>query len=89
MIVSCIVGSVREGSTSLQDDLDCLQQWEKDLQMSFNPTKYVVLRIHKETHPINATYKIHGHDSEVVKQGKYLADNLTLKNHMDEIAKKY
>ena len=34
--------------------------------------------------PINVTYKIHGHDLEVVKEGKYLgvtiADNLTWNN---------
>ena len=62
-----------QDSISLQEDLDRLQQWEKEWQMSFNPTKCVVLRITRKRDPINATYKIHNHvDLELVKQGKYL-----------------
>ena len=56
-----------QDSISLQEDLDCLQQWEKEWQMSFNLTKCVVLRITRKRNPINATYKIHNHDLEVVK----------------------
>ena len=44
---------------SLHEDLDRLQQWEKEWQMSFNPTKCVVVRITRKRNPINATYKIH------------------------------
>ena len=44
--------------------------------MSFNPTKCVVLRITRKRNPINATYKIHNHDLEVVKQGKNLGVTL-------------
>ena len=60
--------------------------------MSFNPTKCVALRITRKRNPINATYKIHNHDLEVVKQGKYLgvtlADNLSWNKHVDETTKK-
>ena len=56
--------------------------------MSFNPTKCVVLRITRKRNPINATYKIHNHDLEMVKQGKCLgvtlADNLSWNEHVDE-----
>ena len=77
---------------SLQEDLDRLQQWEKEWQMSFNPAKCVVVRITRKRNPINATYKIHNHDLEMVKQGKYLgvtlADNLSWNKHVDETTKK-
>ena len=80
-----------QDSISLQEDLDLLQQWETKWQMSFNPTKFV-LRITRKRNPINATYKIHNHDLEVVKQGKYLgvtlADNLSWNKHVDETTKK-
>ena len=60
--------------------------------MSFNPTKCVVLRITRKRNPINATYKIHNHDLEVVKQGKFLgvtlAENLSWNKHVDEITKR-
>ena len=81
-----------QDSISLQEDLDRLQQWEKEWQMSFNPTECVVLRITRKRNPINATYKIHNHDLEVVKQGKYLgvtlAENLSWNKHVDETTKK-
>ena len=57
---------------SLQEDLDHLQQWEKEWQISFNPAKCVLVRITRKPNPISTTYKIHNHDLEVVKQGKYL-----------------
>ena len=60
--------------------------------MSFNPAKCVVVRITRKRNPISATYKIHNHDLEVVKQGKYLgvtlADNLSWNKHVDETTKK-
>ena len=40
--------------------------------MSFNCTKCVVVRITRKSNPINATFKFHKHDIEMVKQGKYL-----------------
>ena len=81
-----------QDSISLQEDLDRLQQWEKEWQMSFNPAKCVVVRITRKRNPISATYKIHNHDLEVVKQGKYLgvtlADNLSWNKPVDETTKK-
>ena len=81
-----------QDSISLQKDLDRLQQWEKEWQMSFNPAKCVVVRITRKRNPISATYKIHNHDLEVMKQGKYLgvtlADNLSWNKHVDETTKK-
>ena len=47
---------------ALQKDLDRLQQWEHNWQMSFNPSKCEVVRMTKRRNPANANYQIHGHD---------------------------
>ena len=49
-------------TAELQRDIDRLQQWEKDWQMSFNPSKCEVIRITTKRNPIKATYQIHDHD---------------------------
>ena len=60
--------------------------------MSFNPAKCVKVRITRKCNQINATYKIHNHDLEMVKQGKFLgvtlADNLSWNKHVDETTKR-
>ena len=60
--------------------------------MSFNPTKCEVLHITRKKSPIHATYKIHGHDLTVAKNGRYLgvtlSDDLSWKAHVDTTAKK-
>ena len=76
-----------EDCVALQKDLDALQQWEQNWQMSFNPSKYEVLHIARKRNPIRTTYKIHGHDLEDARTGKYLgatiANNLSWKPHVD------
>ena len=57
-----------QDAARLQDDLDRLQQWEKDWQMSFNSTKCVVIRITKKRNPIKAIYNIHNHDLEFFQE---------------------
>ena len=59
-----------EDDRLLQEDLDKLQVWEKEWQMSFNPTKCEVIRITKKRNPIQTTLQIHGHDLTVTKAGK-------------------
>ena len=62
----------------LQRDLSALELWEEAWQMSFNPTKYVVLRISsKEKKTRQTTYQLHGHTLEVVDASKYLGVALT------------
>ena len=60
--------------------------------MSFNPAKCVKVRTTRKRNPINATYKIHNHDLEMVKQGKFLgvtlAGNLSWNKHVDETTKR-
>ena len=64
-----------EDAQILQEDLDRLQQWEKDWQMPFNPIQCEVIRITRKRNPIKTSYHIHGQDLTVAKTGKY-PDNL-------------
>ena len=81
-----------EDARLLQEDLDKLQVWEKEWQMSFNPTKCEVIRITKKRNPIQSTYQIHGHDLTVTKAGKYLgitiSNNLSWNAHVNATVKK-
>ena len=61
-----------DGAQILQEDLDKLQEWERDWQMSFNANKSEVIRITLKRNPIKTTYTIHGHNLTVNKTGKYL-----------------
>ena len=56
---------------ALQRDMDRLQQWEEDWQMSFNPRKCEVIRLTKRRNLVETTYQIHGHDLSITKTGKY------------------
>ncbi|MFC1375539.1 MAG: reverse transcriptase family protein [gamma proteobacterium symbiont of Ctena orbiculata] len=79
-------------TAELQRDLDRLQQWEQDWQMSFNPSKCEVVRVTKRRNPVEAKYQIHGHDLTITKTGKYLgvviSEDLSWKAHVDATTKK-
>ena len=81
-----------EDAQSLQEDLDALQQWEKDWLMSFNPDKCEVIRITKKRKPIDANYTIHGKELGHTKNAKYLGvligDTLSWNAHVDTVTKK-
>ena len=81
-----------EDALVLQKDLDKLQEWERDWQMSFNASQCGVIRVTWKRNPIKTTYTIHGHDLTVNKTSKYLgvtiADNLTWNAHVDTTSKK-
>ena len=51
-----------DDAVSLQNNLDTLQQWEKDWLMSYNPDKCEVIRITNEKKIIDqdAKYTLHG-----------------------------
>ena len=50
-----------EDQRILLEDLQGLEEWERDLQMSFNPTKCEVIRICKRRNQLTCSYYIHGH----------------------------
>ena len=60
----------------LQRDLSALEYWEKTWQMSFNPTKCVVLRISLKKNVLQTQYMLHGHTVEVVGSSKYLGKTI-------------
>ena len=72
----------------LQQDLSTLEHWETTWQMSFNPTKCVVLRISlkKMKNVLQTRYTLHGHTLEVVDSSKYLGvtikDDLSWETHV-------
>ena len=63
---------------SLQSDLSALEDWERQWQMSFNPSKCSVIRIvPKGRQPIETQYQLHGQTLDVVEASKYLGVTLT------------
>ena len=79
-------------STSLQQDLDHLQVWEREWDMEFNPGKCQVVRVSRARRPIPSVYHLHGQVLEVVDHAKYLgvdiSANLKWNEHIDNICKK-
>ena len=66
-------------ATSLQQDLNRLQEWEKTWQMTFHPEKCQVLRVTNKRNPLMAEYTIHGHILQVTDNAKYLGVNMDSK----------
>ena len=79
-------------STSLQQDLDHLQVWEREWDMEFNPSKCQVVRVSRARRPIPSVYHLHGQVLEVVDHAKYLgvdiSASLKWNEHIDNICKK-
>ena len=81
-------------SDLLQQDLSALERWENEWQMSFNPTKCIVIRVSpSKTKPVLPThYQLHGHTLEVVEASKYLGvtitNDLSWDRHIDNVAAK-
>ena len=77
----------------LQQDLIVLEQWEADWQISFNPSKCTVIRVHTGRKvKFQSSYRLHGQTIEVVGGSKYLGVtvtyNLTWSKHVSAIAGK-
>ena len=81
-----------EDAILLQEDLEALQEWEKDWLMEFHPQKCQILHITNKRQPIRQPYKIHGHILEEVESAKYLGVNihnkLSWNTHINQVVKK-
>ena len=77
---------------TLQEDLDNLQDLERDWMMSFNPDRCEVIRITNKHRIINGPYTIHGQQLRETNKAKYLGvtvDNkLTWGPHINAMTKK-
>ena len=61
----------------LQEDLNNLERWESDWQMSFHPEKCEVIHITTKKTPILHSYSLHGHILSSVPQIKYLVIHIS------------
>ena len=61
----------------LQEDLNNLERWESDWQMSFHPDKCEVIHITTKKKPIIHKYTLHGNTLSSVPQIKYLGVNIS------------
>ena len=81
-----------EDAIKLQEDLDKLQEWEKDWLMTFYPKKCQVLHVTSKRNPVRKDYTIHGEPLEETESAKYLGVNLHMSlssnNHRDAVAMK-
>ena len=79
-------------SNILQDDLFKLEQWEKSLEMNFNPAKCQVLDVTRLKTPIPSKYFLHNTELESATAAKYLgvmiSDDLSWGTHVKNISKK-
>ena len=77
----------------LQEDLEALEQWEKDWQMEFNPSKCIVMNmVGQNKDPLIYNYKLHGQVLENAKTSKYLgvhlSSNMEWSEHIDRTVAK-
>ena len=76
----------------LREDLLKLEQWEKEWDMNFNPSKYQVLHVNRIKTPIPSKYFLHNTELESVSTAKYLgvtiSEDLRWGKHKDNITKK-
>ena len=84
--------SNQEDAASLQEDLDHLQEWERDWQMNINPDKYEKIRITIKRKIIQTTYEIHGQVLKETTKAKYLGvtidKTLSWNSHIDMVTKR-
>ena len=76
----------------LQEDLNNIERWESDWQMSFHPEKCEVIHITTKKKPILHKYTLHGHTLSSVPQIKYLgvhiSNDLKWNSHINSISSK-
>ena len=84
--------SNQKDAASLQEDLNHLQEWERDWQMNFNPDKCEHIRITNKRKIIQTSYKIHGQVLKETTKAKYLGvtidKTLSWNSHIDMVTKR-
>ena len=84
--------SNQEDAASLQEDLDHLQEWERDWQMNFNPDKCEHIRITNKRKIIQTTYMIYSQILKETTKAKYLGvtidKTLSWNSHIDMVTKR-
>ena len=82
----------REDQMSLQQDLVELEKWEKEWQMSFNPSKCSLLRLSPTRKAKEFDYKLHDTKLEQCHTHNYLgvllSDDYKWSEHINQVAKK-
>ena len=66
------LGNVHEDTQILQDDLNALEQWSIDWQLSFNTTKCEVMRISQKNDASSPGYHLCGNRLNTVSEMKDL-----------------
>jgi hypothetical protein len=81
-----------DDARQLQSDLTRLEQWSKQWQMSFNPKKCIVQRVHKSRNPIIRDYQLLGHTLDTSQHSTFLgvqiSSDLSWDQHITNIAAK-
>ena len=79
-------------SEILQKDLESLEKWEKLWYMSFNPSKYQIIRVTRCKTPLHTKYLLHGCVLESASSAKYLgvtiSEDLKWTDRINDISKK-
>ncbi len=65
----------QQDTTTLQDDLSKLEQWEQKWGMEFHPKNCQVLTFSWKHNTVKFDDKLHGYTLERVKEAKYLGEN--------------
>ena len=90
-IVYLTIKSTQDAQT-LQNDLHCLESWESDWSMDFNPDKCEILRICRKKYPVIFPYKLHGMELKATENAKYLgvtfSKDLSWTKHINNITSK-
>ena len=68
----------------LLEDLEKIEKWEKDWQMSFSASKCHVLSITRKHTQVISSYTLRGEELQQVTSAKYLGVELT--NYTGELA---
>ena len=61
----------------LQEDLQKLENWEQQWDMTFHPGKCTTLPVTKKRNPAKSEYTLHDYNLETAQEAKYLGITIT------------